>query len=301
MKTYFFKIKNVLFPAVRVMTLSVVIFGLLRWLFTFGINLRFIKADYWLIILPIVISVVSFFIFLRKPFRVMSELSSLKIKTRLMLQVITCLAMAVMLMFTQRYVFTSFTSFQKVETAEVIESNKLDEFYEIDNFSVDTQKMGIMTNNRIETTRRTKSLSLSFYAVAAFENSPNKWYGVQYHKTSNVGTDSENTHQVERFMKECENKLRKIDFYSTNVFRRTEDSFNRDYFIDAVRSADNAEINAKDIVILEPHKGSYEDKSGVNLSWIFKTMAIWLCLMLILLSFFPVDKVLDEEESDKAA
>lgn len=296
MNSYLFKIKHTIPYCLMVTTVVAVVYGLLRWIITFVLEITVIKSEVWAAYLPCVLGLVIFWFSLRKRFWIIRESIGRQGDWRWILQFVQLLLMIVMMYLAQSYVATHFMQLQSVNSITQIDPKSSNMYYDIQEFGVKNSTVRRYIENRTIPRRYSSGLRFSMYAVFQFSEAQNTWYGLKHSKTVNHGNDDVLQRDYEEFIDSCNSMIASHDFGRYSSFKRSVPSDDHDGFVRAVRSQSQGEVNEADIVILTPMVSGYVDDSGDTLIWMLSVLGIWLALMLLLLVKAPInDKLLTKQ------
>jgi rhomboid protease GluP len=271
MKNYAIKFKHI-FPSFIVLTLSTILgMTLLRWLTTIQFDQVHFKLEIWNLFLPIAISGITVFIFLKPKLKLLSFKDDDEQNRSIFIGIalVTVMIPTTML---QEYLSTSFSSLTIVENIDEIEESN-SRFYRIKNYEVSPTFDTFV--DRFETGQRfNKKLTLTAYFVFPMTtgNEPTKiheykyWYGLKFEKKISYTLSAEEIDKQEKaLVKKYQSELRWADFKNANYYERLTDSFERDRFVSALPARLGSQ--ALDKIILIPKNGPLPLHDHEQLIW----------------------------------
>lgn len=288
MNSYLFKIKQIIPYCIIILVAASLIYGLLRWLLSFVSELEFIKEEAWDLFLPMILCAVIYWTLLRKRFWIIATKEFTKMDFRDALQMVTAIALVIMMGLSQSYVFHRFAKKQHVETFDQISKDNTVRYYEINSFDLEINRSGYYIENRSMPKRSGSDLNFTFYAVFPFSGDNNSWYGLRFTKTISRSSDSKTQREYGKFITYCNDQIENYKFHHHHLFERIAASDDKDGFLRAITNSDPTAIT-KEAIILTPLTDGYVDKSESRLLWVFGTLGIWLMLTLVLCIKAPIN------------
>lgn len=296
MNSYLFKIKHTIPYCLIVTTVAAVVYGLLRWIITFVLEITVIKSEVWAAYLPCVLGLVVFWFSLRKRFWIIRESIGRQGDWRWMLQFAQLLSLISMMYLAQSYVATHLMQLQSVDNITQVDPKGPNVYYDIQEFGVRHSTIRRYIESRTIPRRYSSDLRFSMYAVFQFSEAQNVWYGLKHSETAHRSNDNVLQRDYQEFIDSCNSMIASHDFGRYSSFKRSVPSDDHDGFVRAVISQSEGEVNKSDIVILTPMTDGYVDDNGNTLIWVLRVLGIWLALMLLLLVKAPInDKLLTKQ------
>lgn len=290
MNSYFFKIKRIVLPGLGVLLATAAGYGLLVWVLVFGLPAVPVKKEVLQAYLPLLFGSLFFLFALSKRFRIIYENPFVQMSWRGWLQMLTWLAVLVVMILSYNYVHKRFAVLADVADVGQIDSRSATGYYRIADWSVQSGWMGNYAESRTIPKRSGSDVRFTVYVVFPFAESGNVWYAINYSKKVDRGSDQRLQQEYAAFLKECDRQIARHDFARYPVFEKVPASDERDGFMRAIeRVSGNVPAEARDVVILRPLPEGYPGQSGASLRWLFFTLGIWLAAMLLLLYFAPLN------------
>lgn len=290
MNNYFFKIKRIVLPGLGVLPAAAAGYGLLVWAFLFGFPVVPVKKEVLQAYLPLLLGSLFFLFALSKRFGIIYESPTAQMGWRGWLQMLTWVAVLVVMILSYNYVHRRFSVLADVTDAGQIDSRSATGYYRIADLSVQSAWTGSYVENRTIPKRSGSDIRFSAYVVFPFAESGNVWYAINYSKTVDRSNDERLQQEYTAFLEECDRQIARHDFTRYHVFEKVPASDDRDGFLRAIeRATGSAPANAREVVVLRPLADGYPGQNSASLRWIFFTLGIWLAAMLPLVYFAPLD------------
>lgn len=300
------KIRLVFIPYLIISLATVIGWAFLHWLLFIKLNLYEGNEGVLVYVIPLVLSVTSFFIWLDKRI----DLLKIGLEYDLLYTLVPLVAMGGLCFFTQ-YIVLKTNKETNLSSISQIDKKEPTKFYSLKNFYLDKKHLSIKKQFSQSSGKYTRHLEMSFYIVVPILNSVKDtlgsncigWYGAQYDNTArdfldhhdvkrswyttgyvfnDIGIDTiENSKEVKKFTHEC---MMKFDDPNINRFlyleRIGKTDVDYDNYILAIKN--NTKYDTKSDVVLLPYNESFIDRANENLIYALAIFGIGSLLFLIM-------------------
>ena len=299
MKNLFIKLRLLFIPFV-ICTLGLLItYTLFHW--CFAIQLNWIRLDpvYIELLFPAVGASLLVYLVMRP--RII-KLYFKKENGIHFLYFVTGLSIAIPLIIAQMYLSIATGEITELKDITEIDSLPTTKYYRLKNYYLYNDAVG----SYVEISKSGKfnrELNFNLYCVQPIlvrvkdtaQNATHYWFCVEYYKQiSNRKTDEEKKKLFSAFMSSSKNEFDNSTFNFSYLERISYSSDAKNYGRAASRSFLNRD--GEDILLI-PHEGKFEDRTGARFGWIFKSMGIVSLVFILSLLFFRL-KTPSELNSD---
>lgn len=296
MKDYSIKFKHIV-PTFLVIAFGTTILTLLfRWIFTINSEILSVREDIFNIWLPLILPWIPITIWLRPKVRILNFKKGGD--APMLIQFISWGTIVAMMIVANSYL--------KTATGKLAELPNIETFTEGDARYVTISKIELNRDLGSSYTEFRASgkynqyLNFDTYFVYPFKISGNAnkyWYGVKFHKQiGNKISDVQKENIYNQFFEQSVKQFEAYEFSKPNYFEILPHSDDREGFKKAI---DRLKVSLPDkLIILEPKEGSYVDRNGKKLEWIFGSFTIGFSILLFAL-IFPNYKKIEYERQLK--
>lgn len=283
---YLEKVKHIVPTFLLINIGSVITLLLFRWIFAIQFKLIDIKEEIWEIWIPMILPWLTILILLRPRLRILAFKKEAD-NRRFFFQIISWIAMAMPLVFSQTYLTTAVGKLENLYRIEDIGKKPDSRYYKVQQFKVATY-FGCSYVDVRTSGKHNNYLNFDVFFTAPimtdtsirFTDIPLAWYGVKYMKQiSNRISDAEKESAYRAFIAEC---LQKIENYTYSVpdhFENIPTSDDRKNFLKAIEQKINRTPD-RNLRILIPANEPYAARNGNKLLWLFSSFVIGLAVLL---------------------
>ena len=268
-------------------TLSLLAF---RWFFTVNYEILTIKEDIFHLWLPLILPWIPISIWLRPKLRILQFED--KDRGSMFFQVLAWFTIAPMMVVSQEYFKTASGELSELHYIEDFRSNKTS-FVTVAEFDLEKQYGSAYTDFR-PSGKHNQYLNFDAYfvlpIVSPVANTQNLeyWYGVKFtEQISNKISEEKKEKLYYAFFDKCVEEFESYDFHKADYFEVLAHSDKRNGFLAAIARLNLEESEAP--VILEAKYGSFADRNGTKLAWIFGAFGIGFSVFLFALIFPEYD------------
>ncbi len=268
------KMHLVFWPLVRFTFLIVIGYSFVHFLLFIEGNLP-LREDMYLIFLPIVVTAIGVYFFLRPKLK---QLQFKRDNTLGFYCTVFAIAVLVPTIVAQNYLSKALGKQTVVEDVYQIEQTPFSKYYTVNRFHIDTKKVGWHTKTRISGKTSTElyfDAYVVFPIVKRFTEEPSEthvyWLGMKYQRYGMNPKDSrQEKWMTQRFMREIQNEFNLIDFRSFTFLERLDHSRDRGDYISALHQVGHSKTSKA--LILHPHFEPYEQRTAHLLLWFFLSL-----------------------------
>ncbi|HXS36178.1 MAG TPA: rhomboid family intramembrane serine protease [Flavipsychrobacter sp.] len=278
MKPIVQRIKLVYLPFLAISVIILFGYSLLRWLVDIKWQLFEIKSDIYDFWIPFGIAALSALVILRKRIKILN-LNGKKDNGYFFYQFIAAMLIAGPVLIFQFYLETASYQLINIQNIEELNKNAHSKYYRVDNYQVlKSKSLSFITAT--PSGKYGEDLVFSIYIASPIVKDstlpimiPIAWYGISYsEKISNRVGDHEKDSSYQNFTESSLNNFKNYNFYSANYFENISYSDKKDGYFKAIRK--DYDIKEKDLVILEPKKQAFNERSKKSFSWTWLTLGI---------------------------
>ncbi|MBT1695992.1 hypothetical protein KK083_03830 [Fulvivirgaceae bacterium PWU4] len=295
MNAYAVKMRHIMPVFLYVTIGSLIGLCMIRYIFAIQTEVLDFKQEVWEIWIPIVFPWIPITIWLRPRFRILIFRKESDRK-QFLFQMLTWITMAASMVISQMYLTTASGTLQDASYIEELDSMDRSRYYRIRSFETLTS-YGSYDADIHASGKHNEYLNFHLYFVCPIVRDTVRppeefkyWYGVSFKKQiSNRLSADEKELEYNSFTKECIQKMNAFQFHDVSYFERLPNNEDRDGYLGAVANITKREDN--NVVILEPKQGSFENRNGNKLTWIFGSYLIGTTVILLLLLWPRLSKV----------
>lgn len=276
----------------RVAFCAIVVLLCLRWFFSVQFSLIDIQEEIWEFWLPLTLTVVLGYIWLRPKLRILAQRKE-KIKGDLnfFFQFLALLCIGAPAVIFQMYFSTNTGKLVHIERISDIDTAKVARYYDIKEFLVREQRVRKFVNVR-KSGRYNKYLNFEAYYVLPIYTSsmriddiePKYWYAVKFHKRiSNRANAQVKSDAYDDFVRASDVRIKRYNFAATDHFERIPTSVEKKRFLEAISLQDRY-AKPVDYIVLRPMFEPYAGRNGNKMAWGLGSLIGGLCLYLVALS-----------------
>jgi len=283
MKDFFIKLKFIYLPFIIIAVSIIIGYTFLDWLFFHKWQLFSLKKILIEFVIPAILTFFCVFVWLRPRIKILN-LYDKKGDDRFyfLYLFIAVFAIGIPVVIAQDYLENSTGNLVKLNTINEIYEKAPDKYYEVDNFFLDKNGLGIQSNFSIGD--KGHKLFMEFFCAVPIyasefdpllETVPYAWYGIKYtHSVRNSLSDEEKEAEFRKFAADTENKFKYVDLYKFNYLRKEGDTYDRDLYEKAVRYSPAYKNLDVPLIILMPEEDDFDKRAGNSLWWIFITSLV---------------------------
>ena len=256
------KIRVIIIPFLIVSTLTIALYTLFRWVFDIKLQMLPIKESLLDVFLPILVSIVSILIWIRRRVKILNVSFYGKESDHHLYYLIMIFIVIISIVNLQDYITKASYSLIKLGQVDQIFDLKKEKYFQLDSFKVDKSvHLGSSFITSRVTGRDNEELRFYAYMVWPFKQGKSRiWYGVQFDKkVSNNLSDEEKKQELISFINDSDEQIEKYDVYSVEYFERLGYSDERDGFFNALKRR-RPDFEEDKQVILIPQTSPFEDR-----------------------------------------
>ena len=284
MKNYSTKFRHIVPTFLLVVIGTTVLTLIFRWFFTIHSEILPIKEDIFHIWLPIALPWIPITIWLRPKLRIL-KFKKAGSDAPMLFQLITWIVMVAVLISSNIYLKTASGNLTEIDSIEALDGLET-RYVSLGEIKLNRQFGSAHTEFRTSG-KYNQYLNFNSYFVYPFEirsENAQYWYGVKFQEQiSNKLEAAEKEEKYKAFFEKAVKDFETYDFSKASYLEILPHSDDREGFLKAIERVD--ELQHPTQVVLEPRKGSYEERNGKTFEWILGSFAIGFSLFLFALIF----------------
>ncbi len=287
------KLKYVFLPIFLSSTLTVLIFGIVRWYLNIKGDILHISTDiqFWIFIL---IAAIIWALFIRKPIGILiikrNPASDLEL-----LHILAVAAVFVPLITSQFYLIDRNAKLYQVEHIYGQENYRENDYYQVSDLVFDKTSYGVFYS--VHTSgRNNEDVNLNAnYAIPILGDNGNFQFWIAKRFSKQYGTrEYENNRTVlwKQFVKNAKEKYWKFNPSEHKYLRIMPQSDQRREFVEAIMNSDvYPEVEEDDLVILKIEDEDFESRSDGEQKWFYISYIGLNLLVLIIIQFLKIQEI----------
>lgn len=277
------KLKQVFFPYLGLSILTILLYGILRWVFDIYLNILPLRDVYWGFGIPLFLSVLVISIWMWPRY------SSLNLKwaqnsSASCFFITMVLALAAPFIISQSYLSKAAYEIVKIESLNETRDYPKQKYFRVDNFKLLKSEHVFYADTHVSG-RYNEDFKVNYYLATPFAEANNIWLGLHYYiNLDNRLSDSTKNSEYLAFINDSIYRDMNKDLGTISYFRKIKSADDRSSYLHAMVISD--ERHELPAVILVPETTPFIESLERDLVWGFGSFIIGMgvCLLLILVA-----------------
>ncbi len=261
-----------------------ILLAAIRWLLSIKYHIVDLNQDLWNLYFPIFLPAIPCIFWLRKKLRIL-EFTKDNEAGRFWMLFVCWTTTSASAWYLQKHLDTSTGTLLTVKNVGAIKHPPA-RYYRISSFYV-LKNNGLFHANLTSAGRHGSRLDMNLYFVApmvndsndSFQASKNCWYGILFKKQVSNEDEVSNAGAYHAFRQECLTRLEN-ECFDAPYFENLPNSNERAQYVKAIGES-IGNVISDNVLILEPRRDLFEERSGDSFAWIFGSFGIGLLVFLI--------------------
>ncbi|WP_201593193.1 rhomboid family intramembrane serine protease [Psychrobacter sp. Pi2-51] len=282
------KLKQVFLPYLGLSILTILLFGVLRWVLDIYLNILPLKEGYWDFGIPLLLSISVVSIWMWPRYELLT-LKWVKRSSSGYFCITMVLALVIPLLISQNYLSKAAYDVIEVDSLNDIRHYPKQKYFKVGNVEpVKSERVSYIETQVVVNGRYFEStLHIDYYIVTPFAAADNIWLGSSYHtKYDNRADQSIKDSQYSAFINDSSYRYAAADLSNIRYFRKLKSSNDRSAYLYTI-SKTNKQSNLPPLVLV-PESEIFVDSLDRDFVWGFGSFFIGmvLCLLLVLAAEF---------------
>lgn len=281
------KLKQVFLPYLSLSILTILLFGVLRWLLDIYLDILPLKEGYWDFGIPCLLSVLVVSIWMWPRYELLT-LKWVKRSSSGYFFITMVLALVIPLVLSQNYLSKAAYEVIEVNSLNDIRHYPKQKYFRVNDFEpLKLESVSYIETQVISGRNFDSTLHIDYYIATPFIAAENIWLGSSYHtKYDNRADQSIKDSQYSAFINDSRHKYAAKDLSNISYFKKLKSSNSRNAYLHTISTA-NRQSNLPPL-ILKPETGLLADSLDRDFVWGFGSFFIGmvLCLLLVLAAEF---------------